>query len=240
MESFDLAARLGAQILEMDVHLSRDGEVVVIHDATLERTTNGTGAVRDHTWAELEALDAGYHHVSASGDLRFRDRGVRLSRLHDVLGTFPKHGFNIEVKQREPSMVDAVLDLLQRDGRDDILLAAGDDDIMRQLEAAEPDCALGLSFEQTKAVVIGAYLGGVPDGFRGRALQIPLRDVRLAFGLVPLTTKRVVRAAQAAGIEVHLWTINDTGVAKRWLDAGVDGIMTDDPGALHAVFEPYR
>ncbi|HET6343343.1 MAG TPA: glycerophosphodiester phosphodiesterase family protein, partial [Myxococcota bacterium] len=81
LEAFDLAVRLGADVLEMDVHLSADGEVRVMHDARLERTTNGTGLLREHTCAALQRLDAGAKFLTSDGEPRFRDRGLVIPRF---------------------------------------------------------------------------------------------------------------------------------------------------------------
>ncbi len=226
-ESFELAMCVGADVLETDVHMTRDGEVVVIHDETVDRTTNGHGRVRDLTYPELTALDAGWHFAPSPGDYRFRDRGVVVPRLADVLRQFGKAGFNIEVKQREPSMVRAVLDVLAAAGTTQVVLAAADDRIMAELELARPGVPLGLSAGQVMGVLRDAWLGRSLDRFAGRALQIPPR-----WRGVPVASGRVLAAARAAGIETHLWTLNDPRQAERWLARGVDGVMSDDPSAV--------
>lgn len=235
LEAFELAVRLGADVLELDVHVTRDGEVVVIHDPTVERTTNGRGAVRDLTYAELRELDAGWGFRDGAGEHFFRNRDVYVPRLADVFTAFPRVGFNIELKQREPSIVQPVLRLLARLRPEHVLLTAGDDAIMRELEAARPSCALGLSAGHIKRVLRGAYGGGVPRELAGRALQIPTRH-----WLLPIATRRVIGAAHDAGLEVHVWTINSPRAAARWLRLGVDGIMSDDPGALAGIVRDQR
>lgn len=228
LAAFDLAARLGADVLELDVHLSKDGEVVVIHDPEVSRTTNGHGAVSGKTYSELAALDAGFRFLTKGSAPDFRGRGCHIPRLSDVLSAFPALGFNIELKQHRPPMVRAVLDLLERVGAHDVLLAARDHRIMAELEAARPGCGLGLSRRQVIRLVRGTYFGDPPPEYSGRAAQIPPRCKRL----LPLATGPLLRTAKASGIEVHLWTINSMNRAAKWLVRGVDGIMSDDPGAL--------
>jgi glycerophosphoryl diester phosphodiesterase len=230
LAAFEVALRLGADVIETDVHLSRDGEIVVIHDASLERTTDGHGAVREQPYGALARLDAGYRFRSPSGEPLFRGQGVALPRLGDLFERFPQAAFNIELKQKEPSMVRAVLALLEKQGAARVLLAATDDAIMRELEETRPGVALGLSKGQVMQVVRGAWMGRVPETLAGRALQIPPR-----YGVLPLATARLLAAAHGAGLEVHLWTVNDPLAARAWVDAGYDGIMSDDPGALAAV-----
>ncbi|OGR07145.1 MAG: hypothetical protein A2341_03355 [Deltaproteobacteria bacterium RIFOXYB12_FULL_58_9] len=233
LEAFDLAMRVGAQVLEMDVRLTRDREVVVIHDATVARTTNGTGPVASLSAAELLRLDAG-HNFEANGETLFRDGGCIVPRLEDVLKAFPNAGFNIEIKDR--GMAREVLDVLHRIGPQNVVLAAADDDVMAELVTFEPSCPRSLCRGEVKGFLVDAYRGRSLQRFRGRALQIPVRHHRFAWSLLPVATRRVIDAAHAAGIEVHLWTVNDPKEASDWIARGVDGIFTDDPSALHEVF----
>jgi glycerophosphoryl diester phosphodiesterase len=230
LEAFDLALRQGATVLELDVRCTRDREIVVFHDATLDRTTDGSGAVCERDWQQIAALDAGFH-FQRHGQHLFRGRGLRVPRLAEVVGAFPDAGLNIELK--DPGMARAVLDIIADHPR--VVVAAAEDTIMAELEAEDPACPLGLSTGQAREVILGSYWGGVPRAYRGRALQIPLRHPRFLLGLLPVATARVIRAARDAGIETHLWVINDVGVAEHWLARGADGIVTDDPGALAAL-----
>lgn len=237
LAAFELAVAAGADVLELDVHLSRDGVVVVHHDASVDRTTNGNGDVKSFTFSELRALDAGYRFVDAAGGYGFRGRGCQIPRLADVLAAFPGRGFNIEVKQAEPPMVRAVLEVLERAGTSDVVLAAADDGIMRAIEAAEPGVALGMSSAECWRFWWQAMLGRTPREFAGRCLQVPPYH----YGVLPVTSRRVVRAAHEAGLEVHVWTVNDARAAAHWLARGVDGVMSDDPGAIaHAVRSARR
>ena len=125
VEAFDLAARFGADVLEMDVHMTSDGEVVVLHDATLERTTNGTGQVSAMAYTDLRHLDAGFRFTTATGAKPFLGRGCTVPRLEEVLRTFPNLGFNIEIKQANPETVPAVLRLLERFAPRAVVLGCG-------------------------------------------------------------------------------------------------------------------
>lgn len=237
MPSFELAAKNGADILEMDVHTSSDGEVVVHHDATLDRTTNASGPIHALGYEELKSLDAGYRFRGPDGSASYRAKGVFIPRLEDVLTAFPGRGFNIEIKQRTPSMIRPVLDLLEAAGPSDIVLTAGDDDIMRELEALGPGVPLGLSSRQCWSVWKQAWLGSLRQAdWVGRSLQVPAWYK----GVLPVLSRRVIEQAHRAGVDVHLWTINRPEVARRWLERGVDGIMSDDPGALRAVIRAAR
>ena len=237
LEAFDMASRMGVQVLEMDVHATRDGEVVVLHDAELQRTTDGTGLVRDMSYQELTQLDAGCRFVTPYGAKPFAGRGVVVPRLEDVLRAFPRLGFNIEIKAADPALVRNTLNLLQKVGLSDsqVVLAAGVDPVMDLLEAAKPGTALGMSARQAWHAVRGAYWGGVPPHLAGRALQIPPSHRGL-----PLATARVIARVRALGIPVHVWTLNHPRAARKYLQRGVDGIMSDDPAALSDLFTQYR
>ncbi|HEY6726711.1 MAG TPA: glycerophosphodiester phosphodiesterase [Polyangiaceae bacterium] len=237
LAAFERAVAAGADVLELDVHLSKDGVVVVHHDALVDRTTNGRGEVRGFAFAELRALDAGYRFADAAGEHGFRGRGCQIPRLADVLAAFPGRGFNIELKQAEPPMVRAVLDVLERAGNADVVLAAADDGIMRAIEAAKPGVPLGMSSAECWRFWWQTMLGRPPREFAGRCLQVPPYH----YGVLPVLSRRVVRAAHDAGLEVHVWTINDPREAAHWLSRGVDGVMSDDPDAIaHAVLSARR
>lgn len=236
LPAFERAVQAGVDVLEMDVHLSRDGVVMVHHDAFLERTTNGSGRLNQHDYAELARLDAGYRFRGADGGFGFRGRSCRIPRLSEVLEAFPKLAFNIEVKQEQPSMLAPVLAELERAGAESVLLAAANHRIMQELQAARTGLALGLSAEQCWEVWSRALLGRSLGKYQGRALQVPPRFR----GVLPVATRRVIRLAHAAGIEVHLWTLNERTTAEHWLSRGVDGIMSDDPAAVIAAVRAAR
>jgi glycerophosphoryl diester phosphodiesterase len=227
MESFELAVRLGAQVLEMDVHRTADGEVVVLHDASVDRTTNGTGPIAEMTWSAAQQWDAGATFLASSGSRPFAGRQCRIPRLSDVMAAFPKVGFNIEVKVRDPKLVAQTVAIVAASGNVNVVLAAEDPGTMALLEAAQPTCALGLDTNQAKRTIMGAWFGVVPQRFAYRALQMPV--THYGFTLLGRLSLRRLRAAK---VLTHFFVINDVPTAQRWLALGADGIMSDDPGAL--------
>lgn len=233
VESFRRAVADGAEILELDVHATRDGEIVVIHDESVDRTTNGRGLVREMALKDLRLLDAGCR-FEQEGAFPWRRRGVRIPTLRELLDAFPETPLNVEIKQEQPPIEAAVVDLLRREGGlDRIVLAAEKDPIMRRIreagEGAQTSLAAGEAtdfFQRVFADDLGAY---EPPGL---ALQIPP-----AFQGTPLVTPETVRAAHRHGLEMHVWTINDEAEMGRLLDLGVDGVMSDLPGKLRAVVD---
>lgn len=230
LPSFALATALGADYLELDVHATRDGEIVVLHDPLLDRTTNGEGPVREWRWADVEALDAGWHFTHDGRAFPYRGQGVRVPRLAEVLAAHPERRFNIEIKQGDPPIVTATLDVLRRGGAlERTLLAAEHDDIMAAIRAAVGgDVATGMSvgdvFAFVDRLLRDDWSGYTPPG---AALQVPPAHEGLE-----IVTAASVAAAHRAGLEVHVWTINDAAEIERLLAVGVDGVMSDLPGLV--------
>ena len=238
MVSFERSVACGVDVLELDVHATSDGRVVVIHDPTLERTTSGSGLVREHPWAEVVRLDAGYHFSLDGQSHPFRAAGVRVPPLEEVLGLFPEMCFNIEVKQADPPVAARVVDMVRARGcAERVLLAAEDDAIMRQIRsAAGGEIATGFS-----ALEVADFIYRLPsdqwEDYRpeGRALQIPA-----AYDGIELVSAKSVAAAHRLGLEMHVWTINDRAEMDRLLALGVDGIMSDLPALARAAVDEYR
>lgn len=235
--SFALALGLGADMLELDVHASRDGVIVVMHDPTLERTTNGSGAVREQRWYDLRQLDAGYHFTRDSRDFPYRDSGVRIPSFEAVLQQFPLAYCNVEVKREDPLVAEEVIRVVRRLGAEHrVLLAAEHDSIMADIRRHAGDIATSFAAGEVADFITRLGNSGLA-GYHpaGRALQIPSR-----FGDIELVTAESVAAAHRCGLEVHVWTINERAEMERLLALGVDGIMSDLPGLARVAVDRRR
>lgn len=231
LPAFTRAIERGVRYLELDCHATRDGEIVVLHDAELERTTDGQGRVSELSFSELERLDAGYHFSPDGHSHPYRSCGVRVPRFSEVLSAFPGAHLNLEVKQAEPSIAERVIGLVRAaNASRRVLLAAEEEPVLAEIASLDPGTALGSStadvIEFVKAAAEARLESFVP---RGHALQIPPD----AFGR-PLVTSELVQAAHTLGLFVHVWTINDASEMRRLLALGVDGLMSDDPALLLA------
>lgn len=228
--SFNRALADGSDVLELDVHATADGEIVVIHDPTLDRTTDGVGPIRSHTFAELARLDAGFRFSPDGGrTFPFRGQGIGIPRLADLMRECPRVPLNIEIKQHDPSIVAEVVALVRGAGAR-VVLAAEIDAIMQEIRASAPDIPTSLAAGEVAAFVAALEAGEPPPLPEGAvALQIPPR-----FGSVTLVTAESLEAAHALGVEVHVWTINDPQEVRRLLDLGCDGIMSDFPARARA------
>ncbi len=231
LPSFRRAWAAGLRYLETDGHATRDGEIVLCHDPSLERTTDGAGLVSEHSYAELEKLDAGYRFSPDGRSHPFRGTGVRILRLAELLEAFPDAHVNLEVKAADAEIAAEVVRCVRRAGAERrVLLAAEEGRVLDLLRALDPGTALGSSREDVIAF-FSALDGGTLASFppRGHALQIPPS----ALGR-DLATPEVVAAAVRLGLFVHVWTINDAQEMRRLLALGVHGLMSDHPERLVA------
>jgi len=238
--SFGYAVADGVAILETDVHITRDGALVLFHDDLLERTSDGRGRIADHTLAELRQLDAGAKFSPAGdGTFPFRGKGLGIPTLDEALLTFPALRWNVEIKEHVPALIEETVALVRRLGREDrVLLAAAEDPIMRDLRAhlrkTGAQCAVGASAGDVGAFVKSAIAGTAPPP-GPMALQVPP-----GFASRPLVTHEFVEHAHRHGLVVHVWTINDPAEMHRLLDLGVDGIMSDFPARVVKVVAERR
>lgn len=233
--SFERALALGAGILESDVHLTRDGVPVLLHDDRVERTTEGRGPVGELTLAELRRLDAG-HRFSPDGghSFPFRGLGLRVPTLAEAFRAFPGARFNLELKDGGAALAETVVALVREARREaTTLLTAGEDAMMQALRAelarsgVEP--AVGASTGDVLRFVRAAMQGLVPPP-EPLALQIPAE-----FAGRPLVNRELLAYAHAHDVQVHVWTVNEPGEMKALLELGVDGLVTDFPGRLVAL-----
>lgn len=215
LAAFRRALEAGADGIECDVQLTRDGEVVVIHDERLERTTDGTGWVRDHTLRELQVLDAG-------GWFGRRYRGERIPTLHEVLAAAAGRArlINVELKNtrlRYPGLEARVLRLLHRFGvLGTTVVSSFNHASLRRIRDLEPRARIGMLPRALRAPV-------------ARALRLGAEALHPARTEV---TARLVRGAHAAGLRVRVWTVNSAEELRRMRAWGVDAVFTDDPAAM--------
>jgi glycerophosphoryl diester phosphodiesterase len=230
LAAFALALSQGAGYLETDARLTRDGEVVLLHDATLERTTDGEGPLASRTFAELSRLDAGHRFSTDGGQhFPFRASGLRVPRLAELLAGFPAARVNLEIKGDDPACVDPVLEVVrQARAGARVLLTAEDSGVLGRIVAREPGTAIGSSSEDVVAL-IRAHVEARLERFRprGQALQVPV-----SFMGQPLVTPELIGAAHRVGLELHVWTVNEPGQMARLLTLGVDGLISDFPDRL--------
>jgi len=221
--AFDHGLSLGADGLELDVHLSKDGIVVVHHDVTLERTTNGRGPLAACTARELGALDAAAHFGGPQFPLRGQGWGIPL--FADVLRRYRGIPLIVELKVNEPELAHRVIDLIREaDAVDRVALGSFGLRVLRAARAYEPRIVTGSSREETRLALYRSWcrIPVLRPSFD--AYQVP--EVS---GRTRVVSPRFVRDAHAAGVAVQVWTVDDPADMTRLLGWGVDGIISDQP-----------
>ena len=234
LEAFRLAVRSGAGGIELDVHLTRDGYPVVIHDPNLDRTTSMSGAVAEVGLDEVRGADAGYSFSPDGGKTYpYRGLGLQVPTLAEVLRECPGVAVNIDMKADRPGIEAAVLGVLRRlEAAERALVVSSRFGAVRRFRAiSEGRISTGASRWETAVFLLASNLRLerllVPDY---DALQVPPKHRG-----IPLVTRRFVRAAHARNVRVDAWTINEKEQMRRLLDLGVDVIMTDRPEKLAEV-----
>jgi glycerophosphoryl diester phosphodiesterase len=245
--AFKRALTVGTDHLEMDVHATKDGHLVVIHDATVNRTTGGDGRVDALTLAQIKALDAADNWPDLRGialGLKpppegYEANDFKIPTLEEVLVAFPNALINIEIKNTAPDTAPyekTLADLLKQYGRaDDTIVVSFLDQATEVFKAH----ALAIGLEVSTATATGetalfwATAQGPAPGApnpRYQALQVPP-----VFMGITVVTPEFVQRAHANGLAVHVWDAEGVAVWNQMIDWGVDGIMTDSPLALQAV-----
>lgn len=230
MLSFQKAAELGVDGLEMDIHATRDGVLVVSHDETVDRMTNGSGLIKEMTLAELRQLDAGYRWSADGGQtFPFRGQGITIPTLEEVLTAFPQFWINVDVKQSQPGIVTPFVAMIRRFGMAErMMVGSFDAATVRQFRCQCPEAATVASEPEVRRLFILGKLG-LSRFYRSgaKAMQLPEWN-----GRVRIITPRFVRDAHGVGTAVHVWTVNETAAMQRLIEWGVDGLITDYPDRL--------
>jgi glycerophosphoryl diester phosphodiesterase len=229
--------RVGAGVLELEVHLTADGHLVAIHDDTVDRTTDGSGLVREMTLREIKGLDAGYRFTrDCKKTYPYRGLGVVVPTLEEVYQEFPDVPINVEIKEDQPDIEQALWQVIEEaKAADRTLVVSAKMSIIRRFrEVSGGRVATGSSiweivaFDLSRRLSLSRFLRPsyqalqVPEGYRG---------------ILRLVTPSFVRAAHQLGVRVDVWTINTEPDMRRLLGYGVDGIMTDRPDILNRVLE---
>jgi glycerophosphoryl diester phosphodiesterase len=224
--AFDHGLSFGADGIEFDVHLSRDGVVVVHHDTTLERTTSGRGRVSDFTADELARVDAGHWFQPAGeGGYPFRGRGEGIPRLQTVLERYPGVLLIIELKENNRELAHRVIDALR--AAKSVDRAALGSFYWRGLHAAreyEPRISTGASQEETRWALYRSRLRWPIRNTAYRELQVPERA-----GRTTVVSPAFIAHAHRAGLPVKIWTVNERADMTRLISWGADAIISDRP-----------
>lgn len=227
MPAFELAVRQGADAFELDVRLTGDGVPVVLHDPTLDRTTDRNGPLAALSLAEVGEVDAGARFTLDRGrSYPFRGGSVRVPTLAEVLREFPEIPVMVEVK--EPAAQEAVRRTILEQGAQERCVLASEHQAALQV-FRQPPFVTAASGPEIGALYRAVLLRRPPAAVPYRTLSVPERHRGLR---VP--TRRFLAAARALGCPVHVWTVNDPAAARRLWGAGAAGMVTNVPDRIRA------
>lgn len=214
--AFERAVELGYRFIETDAQVTSDGVLIAFHDDTLDRITDRTGRVSDLPWSQVSSA-------------RTSPGGHELVRLDELLERWPDVRFNIDVKSGEA--LEPTRALIERLGRHDtVCLASFSDVIVRKLRRDDRVCT-NVGRIATAIIRIASFLPVRPPVlFGGDAAQVPVKQ-----WFVPIADRRFIAACHRAGLQVHVWTVDDAEEMHRLLDLGADGIISDRPSVLRDV-----
>jgi glycerophosphoryl diester phosphodiesterase len=247
LHAIDHALEVGATGIELDVHATADGELVVCHDATVDRTTAAQGTIASFTLAQLRAMDFSYWWIPGAdvtpgrpdSEYPFRGRApgdpaFGIATLRDVLERYPGVVLNLDIKQTAPVVApyeESLARLLAEFGRtDDLIVASFLDPATDAFRAFAPDVPTSAGTMATAAAWQAVQAGEDLPESPAVAFQVPERQ-----GDLVIVDEAFVAAAHRAGKAVHVWTVNDAGSMERLLGLGVDGIISDVPTTLCGV-----
>ncbi len=240
MAAFDKASDLGVDMFEYDIHLTADKQLVVSHDPSVDRTTNGSGLINEMTLEEVQDLDAGYSFEDEEGNFPFRDQGVYIPTVEEVFERYPRMRQIIEIKDtNDPALYDEMTQKLwqliqEYEMQDQLTIGSFDHEIIEGFEEISGGrVPIGAGEQAVRAFVEKhvPYLNGLAKSTVD-SLQLPIEQEGH-----DLTTKNIIQSAKRRNMSVYYWTINEEDEIKELISKGVDGIITDYPDRVQKVME---
>ena len=219
LKAFQGAAGYGCQYIESDLHMTRDGIIVLFHDDKLERLTNGRGKIKNWDWEDLRRLDAAYY-FKPDQNFPLRGKNISIPSLEEAVTAFKNIMFNLDLKQ--PCMEPALSEFIKKHRLQDRVLITSFNDFRTRRFQKLLKTASSAGIIETALNRIWTGLGGRAYKTRAEAWQVPVKK-----GCFNVINKRLINAAHKAGIQVHAWTVNEPAEMDRLLKMGVDGIVTD-------------
>ena len=227
LPSFRRAIELGADALETDVHLTRDGEIVAVHDPDGRRIAGVDRRVAETSLREVQAWDAGFAFVDTNGARPFLGKGYRIPTLDQLLSELPEVTLNVDLKDEQPALVDRFIEVVRGHRAEERVIGASfQQATLERLRACGYRGQTSLARREfLHCWLVPAWLrrGGPP----GNRAQIPTH-----VGPFSIATRRTVDKLHTLGLGVDYWTVNDPDMVPRLLEIGADGIMPDDPGRI--------
>ena len=230
LPAFRSAVEMGIDVVETDIHITKDGVLVIWHDPTLERNTDGKGRVEDHTLEELRRYDAGYTFTKDGGrTYPFRGKGITICTLAEALQACPDQRFNIDLKTKCPQIVDEFIRVIrQHDAVDRVVGASFHLSNLKRLRRLAPDFLTSVTTAEVVPLLLRQKTHTLPKTFKRKIIfQIPRQA-----SFIKVVTPSFVREMHRRDAVVMVWTINDEQSMRELFAMGVDSVMTDNPALV--------
>ncbi len=233
LAAFDRAAGLGADTIETDVRLTRDGAVVVFHDDDTARLLGVPGTIEERTLSELRRLDAGACFTPDGTAFPYRGQGLTVPTLEEALQRYPAMRFNIDAKTEDPDLARSLAAVVTAAGAEErVCLGSFFDEQAERLGSLLPGCARFLPQQAATCHVMSARAGGSGEGCPS---GYDLAGLPHRLGEMVVVDAAVVSYFHRHGIPVHVWTVDEETEMRELLAMGVDGIVSDRPDVLKKV-----
>ena len=231
--AFTNAINMGIQVIELDVHRTKDGIIVINHDQTIDRLTDSSGLIREMSWSGLQQVDGAYNWSPDGLTYPYRGKGVKILSLTAIMDAFPQQVYDIEIKQHDPPLESDLCDLLRQYGvaADQVIVASFSDETLTRFQNVCPEVATSLPVNQGTILYILSRIGLerlLP--LDAVVAQLP-RSFSTKLGQLELD-RRYINAFAKGDRQVWVWTVNDSIEMRRMVNMGVHGIITDRPGIL--------
>ena len=235
--AFERALKSGADVIDLDLQETKDREIVILHDETLERTSNGTGRVEQFTLAELKKLDFAYRFTPNGGSgTPLRGKGITINTLAEAFDRFPQAHFNMEIKPDSVDMARKVIEVVRKAGMTGrVVIASSHESVIDVLHREGEGIAISASPSEVRKLVLLSKIGwGYTHTPLSNVYEVPVR-----FSGITVITESFIKSAHELGQEVVVWMIDDPAEMKRLLEMGVDGIITGRPELLKVMTSGY-
>ncbi|WP_105103384.1 glycerophosphodiester phosphodiesterase [Microbulbifer pacificus] len=230
-------AAMNVDVLEMDAHASADDELVLMHDDTVDRTTEGKGAIRDKTLQELQKLNVAYNWSQDGKTFPYRDNPQRILTVDEVFKTYPGYPMVIELKSPDPDAARTLCrKLMAFNKSNQVIVSSFHQSAIDTLREDCPHVATGAGSDEVKMFALATRL----HAFRLLSPRYQALHIPTEYEGISLIDRSSVSQVQDHGVRVDVWTVNDEAEMRRLIELGVDGIMTERPDRLFKVIEEVQ
>jgi len=232
LEAAIYAHDIGSDVIEIDIHATADGILVVRHDAEINTTTNGAGLIKDLDFEALQAFTVGFHDSDIDSGARINPGNIKIASLKSLFEALPSTRFMIEMKPNDNQVAESFCQLIRETGNGARLnVVSFHLEVLQHFRKVCPEIATSLSQDEVTNFVLLTWLGlGHLYQAKGIALQVPMK-----INGIKILSPSLISAAHNLGLAIDVWTIDDANTMQMLIDMQVDGIITNRPDRMVAI-----